>query len=656
MLQSKGICSPAQLETHIRLIEYFSQSIYRSNTIDDILWDICNNCIEKLNFVDCVVYLVDKKSNDLVQRAAYGGKVEVEPALKDPIRIRFGEGIVGSVAQAGKYEIVPDTSKDSRYIVDDSQRLSELAVPIIFENKVIGVIDSEHPERDFFNHSQARVLTNIAAICAHKIAWYESKQENEIAVNFHMANPNPALRIDLMGLVLDHNEASLEILKTMKWDGQSIRCLNCLKSIRDVVHYGNRVFFLDGESKSWKVFCESVENKPYVYIFATEVTELIQAKKDAEAARIEKAKFLSSMSHEIRTPLHAIISLTDLLNTTSLNGKQSEYLDMLKFSGKNLLALVNDILEFERLELSSVEIDEMGFQLDATLQLLLDSFSILAEEKGIYLESNLQVISNFYIRSDEQKLTQILTNLLGNAIKFTDEGGVRLDVEVEPRDNGLVLIEFSITDTGIGIPPSQISEIFEVFKVAHSDSRKRGGTGLGLAICKRLSEYLGGQLAVESTEGKGSRFIFSFEADLVLPNCKVEEPEGLKNQLKDKQILVVDDNKVNLIVASTFLRQWGAEPTEAESGFEALELLKTNRFDVVLMDIQMPKMDGIETTRIYFSNPNHDRIPIVGLTADVFLNTKEAALAAGMIDLITKPFNPRALEAALSALVTNQKE
>lgn len=656
MLDSKGISKQEQLETHIQLIEYFTQSIYRSNSIEDILWDICNNCIEKLNFVDCVVYLVDKKSNDLAQRAAFGDKVAVEPALKDPIRIRIGQGIVGSVAEKGEFEIVPDTSVDERYIVDDGVRLSELAVPIIFENKVIGVIDSEHPEKDFFNSFQARVLTNIAAICAHKIAWYESKQQNEIAINFHQASPNPALRINVMGDVLDYNAASLEILDVMKWDGKVIRCLNCLKSIRDVVHYGNRVFFLESESTSWKVFCESVENKPYVYIFATEVTELIQAKKDAEVARLEKAKFLSSMSHEIRTPLHAIISLTDLLNSTLLNKKQEEYLEMLKFSGKNLLALVNDILEFERLELSTVEVDEMGFQLDSTLQMLLDSFKILAEEKGIYLESNLQAISNFFIRSDEQKLTQILTNLLGNAIKFTDRGGVRLDVEIEPNEDGSVRITFAITDSGVGIPPNQISEIFEVFKMVHADSRKRGGTGLGLAICRRLSEYLGGELAVESTEGKGSKFTFSFNAGLVSPNYTIEETTEQKNQLINKKVLVVDDNKVNLIVACTFLRQWGAIPTEADSGFVALELLEKNQFDVVLMDIQMPRMDGIETTQKYFSNPKNPIVPIVGLTADVFANTRESALSAGMIDLITKPFNPRSLEATLLNLVGDQKE
>ena len=656
MLDSKGISKQEQLETHIQLIEYFTQSIYRSNSIEDILWDICNNCIEKLNFVDCVVYLVDKKSNDLVQRAAFGDKVAVEPALKDPIRIRIGQGIVGSVAEKGEFEIVPDTSVDERYIVDDGVRLSELAVPIIFENKVIGVIDSEHPEKDFFNSCQARVLTNIAAICAHKIAWFESKQQNEIAINFHQANPNPALRINVMGDVLDYNAASLEILNVMKWDGKVIHCLNCLKSIRDVVHYGNRVFFLESESTSWKVFCESVENKSYVYIFATEVTELIQARKDAEAARIEKAKFLSSMSHEIRTPLHAIISLTDLLNSTLLNKKQEEYLEMLKFSGKNLLALVNDILEFERLELSAIEIDEMGFQLDSTLQMLIDSFKILAEEKGIYLDSNIHAISNFFIRSDEQKLTQILTNLLGNAIKFTDGGGVRLDVEIEPNEDGSVRITFAITDSGVGIPASQISEIFEVFKMVHADSRKRGGTGLGLAICKRLSEYLGGQLSVESTEGKGSKFTFSFDAELVSPNCTVDETTEQKNQLINKKVLVVDDNKVNLIVACTFLRQCGAIPTEADSGFAALELLEKNQFDVVLMDIQMPRMDGIETTQKYFSNPDNPIVPIVGLTADVFANTREAALAAGMIDLITKPFNPRSLEATLLNLVGDQKE
>ena len=169
MLDSKGISKQEQLETHIQLIEYFTQSIYRSNSIEDILWDICNNCIEKLNFVDCVVYLVDKKSNDLAQRAAFGDKVAVEPALKDPIRIRIGQGIVGSVAEKGEFEIVPDTSVDERYIVDDGVRLSELAVPIIFENKVIGVIDSEHPEKDFFNSfklgNNFLLIDSIVAMC-----------------------------------------------------------------------------------------------------------------------------------------------------------------------------------------------------------------------------------------------------------------------------------------------------------------------------------------------------------------------------------------------------------------------------------------------------------------------------------------------------------
>lgn len=653
MPNRRVVASLEELENHLQLIEYFSKSINKSNSIDDILWDICSNCTAVLGFVDCVVYLLDDSSQELVQRAAFGNKAVNNSSVKDPIRIPLGKGIVGAVALSGEPEIVADTSIDSRYIVDDQQRLSELAVPIIFKDKVIGVIDSEHPQPDFFNPNHARTLSNIATICAQKIAWYESNQAVEIAANFQMVNPNPAMRIHVLGEVLDYNSASKEILKAMKWDGHKIGDLLCLKVIRDVVHYGNRVFFVDGENKSWKVHCVAIENKPSVYLFATDVSELILAKKEAEEARIEKAKFLSAMSHEIRTPLHAIISLTDLLGTTDLTKKQDEYLDMLRFSGKNLLALVNDILEFERLELATIEIEQNGFQLDATIRMLLDSFKVLAEEKGIFLQCNLQPISNFYIRSDQQKITQILTNLLGNAIKFTDQGGVRLDVDIEPNVDGSVTVEFAVIDTGVGIPPNQISEIFEVFKMGHSDSRKRGGTGLGLAITKRLSDFLGGSVSVKSEVGKGSQFTFRLKVDIVLPDSEKEATVVSQNLLLNKRVLVVDDNRVNILVASTFLRQWGAIPTEVDSGIEALVLLEKEEFDAVLMDIQMPKMDGIETTKRYFSNPKQRFVPIIGLTADVFPETRNAAMAAGMIELITKPFNPRALEAILSSLVSD---
>ncbi|MFM1930766.1 MAG: hypothetical protein RL226_69 [Bacteroidota bacterium] len=644
---------PAEL--HVELLEYFSRSIYRSNNIEDILWDICTNCIRHLNFEDCVIYLKDDTGQFLQQRAAYGEGKSAGNMVLNPIDIPLGQGIVGTVGLTGEAEIVDDTTTDKRYIVDDRARLSELAVPVIFENQVIGVIDSEHSQRGFFNPSHVRLLSNIAAVCAHKIAWLQTNHAMQLAASFQFSNPHPTLRIDRQGKVIDYNLAALELLVSMDWDGDMIQDTECLEVLKNMKVNEPSSFLANNGLKYWKVSCLYAESTHSVFVYATEVTDLIEARQEAEQARTDKALFLSAMSHEIRTPLHAIISLTDLMARTALDEKQKEYIRMLRFSGKNLLNLVNDILEFERIDVVENENAGSAFELDSTVGTLVESFTGLAQSRGVSLEHNLQPISRLFVKGDEQKVTQLLTNLLGNALKFTDKGKVVLNSAAELVTETRVVVTLQIEDTGIGIPEARLNDIFEAFKVGHTESRKRGGTGLGLAISKKIVESLNGTIAVNSKEGVGSKFSVSLPFDLVQPEFNTNRVDAPAGSLHGRRILVVDDNEVNLLVACTFLRQWGAVPLQAESGYKALQIVRQTAVDAVLMDIQMPEMDGIETTKLYLQMTDISHAPVIGLTADIYPDTHDTAREAGMEDVITKPFSPAALAAILGQLTWVKK-
>jgi len=381
---------------------------------------------------------------------------------------------------------------------------------------------------------------------------------------------------------------------------------------------------------------------------------LIDAKRRAEEASQAKAQFLSTMSHEIRTPMNAVIGMTHLLEQEDPKPAQLDNLKTLRFSAENLLALINDILDFNKIEAGRVTLEEVPFNLAALLEGVRQSMRYRIEEKGIYLQTHLDPAVPQYLLGDPVRLTQVLNNLVGNAIKFTNQGGVQVNVQLKAAQNSAVTLHVQVHDTGIGIAPGKLSSIFESFTQASSDTtRKYGGTGLGLAITQKLLSVMNAQIKVKSTLEQGSTFYFDISLKVApqqtLEVAQNEPVTGQELPAGNASILLVEDNEINKKVARKFLRKWGLEPDMADNGKMAVEMASQHEYDIILMDLQMPVMDGYEAAQKIRQLPgNHyEHLPIIALTASAMTEVRDRALAAGMTDYISKPFNPVELKQKL---------
>lgn len=383
--------------------------------------------------------------------------------------------------------------------------------------------------------------------------------------------------------------------------------------------------------------------------------ELLGAIEVAEESMKAKERFLSMMTHEIRTPLNAVIGLTQLLNGEKNEEMQKEYLNAIQFSADNLMAIINDILDFSKIESGKITFEQVQFDTDSIFQGMRQSFGFDAAEKNIKLLFNTDNKLPCQLIGDPARLNQILINLVGNALKFTEKGYVEVGAEVISEDENTLTIQFSVIDTGIGIPADKLNYIFESFsQVSTETARKYGGTGLGLSITRQLVELQGGSISVQSRLGLGSTFSFTLSFGKTHQSSFVQESKRNKelmpkHELAGIRVLLVEDNRMNQLVAGEFLKKWGLRVDMADDGFIALEMLKHQQYELILMDLQMPGMDGFETTRriraigeTYFRE-----VPIVALTASVLPDIKFNVLNAGMNDLVTKPFNPSDLYAKL---------
>ncbi|HEX8530831.1 MAG TPA: ATP-binding protein, partial [Cytophagales bacterium] len=372
--------------------------------------------------------------------------------------------------------------------------------------------------------------------------------------------------------------------------------------------------------------------------------DLVAAKEVAEKASLAKAQFLSTMSHEIRTPMNAVVGLTHLLLQQDPRPDQSELLQTLQFSSENLLSLINNILDLHKIEAGKVTFESIDFSPAELVAKIIRTHQFKAAEKGIALRSTADPGLPAVLKGDPARLTQVLNNLISNAIKFTDAGSVTLGIGVEASAENACTLHFSVTDTGIGIPAEKQGVIFDAFVQADADTtRKYGGTGLGLAITKRLLELQESTLQLTSRPGEGSRFYFRLQLQkgTSTPPAVCAPSRFRTDDLGTLRLLLVDDNEINVMVAAKFLQKWKITPDCAPNGLIALGKVRERTYDLVLMDLQMPVMDGFEAARrIREMGGAYAAIPIIALTADTVAGVREQALAAGMNDFLTKPYSP----------------
>ncbi len=381
---------------------------------------------------------------------------------------------------------------------------------------------------------------------------------------------------------------------------------------------------------------------------------LVAAKENAENSAKIKEDFISTMSHELRTPMNAVLGMTNLLLQENPQKHQEKYLEVLQSAAKNLLLLINDILDISKIEAGKVVFENIDFNIEELLQNITNIYQYTAKEKGLQLDLVYDTNIHSLLVGDPTKMTQILTNLISNAIKFTNQGRVTIELRLVEMDADSNTILFLVKDTGIGIPASKLHTIFESFTQADTaTSRKYGGTGLGLTICKNYIQLQGGKLAVESEETKGSTFSFT----LTFPKSKLTVWESQKPveiaqnfMVQHLRILVAEDNETNQFVVSRFLDSWKIAYDFANNGVEAVEKIQSKHYDMVLMDIQMPEIDGYQAAKLIrqLKGDYFQHLPIIALTASVLSSVGAKVKAAGMNDFVMKPFEPAELLAKIT--------
>jgi len=522
--------------------------------------------------------------------------------------------------------------------------------------------------------------TGSMAILFTKMKEYEKAETYFYkAIDLSGITQDAVLKADLLKnlgqlyIAIDRYDDALDILnrslQAIKDSGAKYPINQIHKSIADAYEKkGDPIKALDHYKKhaslANELLNEEIAVKTRSLQFKHDFEKIMKEKQVAEAAVKLKDQFISNLSHEIRTPLNGVLGMTSLLSDTNPTPEQSEYINTIRLSANNLIETVDNILDFSKIQQGEISINAKEFHLRELVSSVVQLLKVRADEKGIGISLRFDEHLPNKVSGDDYRLHQVLRNILSNAIKYTEKGSIQVDVNVTEVKGNEVKIIFSITDSGIGIPDTKLPHIFDIYSNPGTvDSKIPEGTGVGLAIARQLTELQGGTISVNSTVGTGS--VFKIELPFKTTEPLKKNLQGSKNStpidlkdLSDVVILLVEDNKVNQFLAQKLLGKMGFKVEIANNGREAIEFLRIKEFNLILMDVQMPEMNGYELTQtIRTSLPNPvNQIPVIALTAYASVQEKEKALALGMSDYITKPYSPHELLTAVMRQISKAKE
>ena len=585
-VSGKASGSSAEIARH-RYLDILHQFTLRQSSLtklEDIVWNIAKTAIAELGFEDCVVYLLADDGATLKQVAAHGPKNPVARQIFHEITIPVGQGIVGHVAQTGEVQRIGDARFDTRYIEDDDFRLSELAVPISHEGRIIGVLDSEHHAAHFFTDEDVHLFTTIASLASTRI--------------------DTALTMDRLEKTVAHLEEARHALEI-------------------------------------------------------QAGELREARLAAEAASIAKTNFLANMSHEIRTPMTAIVGFADLLaKGTKEPHQQGQWRSQLTQNARYLQDLIGNVLDMSAVEAGEMSLKFEAIKLLPVITATVENLRVRAASKNVGLETVVSGALPNTVITDNLKFREIIVNLLSNAVKYTERGAITVTVSAEDRGTEAGL-SVEVLDTGIGIDPAQMRNLFLPFSRVHDTHHRAGieGTGLGLALSRQIAEALKGDIVVASTQGEGSKFTLTLPVEIPAESYwtehletnpfAVDSPQGSADisvvgtmELQGLRIIVCEDSASIATLLEVVLTAAGATITHCANGLEGWSCFEEQNAsgippDLILMDMQMPIMDGYEATRNIKSI--RQDIPVVALTAFALAEDIDRCLAAGCDYYLTKP-------------------
>ena len=563
---------------YLEVLHQFTMSQASLTSVDDICWNIAKTAIGDLGFVDCVVYLINDEGDVLVQRAAHGDKNPVDREILDPIEISVGTGIVGAVAKTGELQLINDTRSDSRYILDDNFRCSELAVPILHNGRVVGVLDSEHPEPNFFSDEDVKLFTTIAALAS--------------------------IRLDT-ALALERLES--------------------------------------------------------------QASELREARRAAEAASKAKSQFIASVSHDMRTPLTAIIGYANLLQDGSGDPDQrSNWLKAVVANSEYMSAMIGNVLDMAAIDTGKLTVSQDSINLREWIGKLGQLIENHVAERGLSISFSVDRDAPTEWIADRAKLDEVVVNLLTNAIKYTMKGEVRVTLSVAV-EGSTQWLSIAVEDTGIGMDQTSLQRIFEPFTRVHDMAHHSTieGTGLGLTIVKSFVELMGGEVDITSTPGQGTRVVVRLpppvsssedktrSLELTEASKEKASSDGAAGQpLLNSNVLLCEDSETVATLLKIILERAGANVTTAPNGEEGLAIFTHSRddFDMIITDMQMPKMDGYELTRRVRDSGWSGEI--VALTAFAASEDETKCLSAGCSNYLTKPIDPKSFAHSIAAFLS----